>query len=765
MSFDLAAMRAALFSPSRYNRLMTLQPDAQQHYITFRAKASSVLKMLTEERFVPLSDRRLSASQCWSDLTPVLPVDEREMRLQTLQLLQDYRFEETGGYTLYVALRFALVKFTAAQGQMVCSVPLGFLPVVLDRVDGEIGLRRIGRPRPNLFAARVLGQGVEAIPGDSLTWTQEDLAPFGCKLVYETATLGMFDLDRCAIYERTDPARHPYVLQHPAVQQLLLCRADNPWPNVGLLQNPPPFRYYDLLDEAQSLAGQGASLGRDLMIESAPGTGKTRTLKVIVTHAVRNGQSVLFLGGRMSAVRAYLAAMAGISPILDRTLVLGGRVADPEMVARRLGIEAQETVQETLSAYPSQIRFVATTPAMFAMHVPDTWRFDLLVIDEGSLIPLLDALPAVAACRQIVIAGDRQQGRKTPLIYEMADEDTYVRDAPTLMDGAAIGGIPTILLPFHYRSRHPALMAMAATKYYRGRVTLCPSPMESEWFGTAVKQVPGVFDRTRIENRIEAEAVVDEIVRHVESGNGASVGVAAMNWAQAALIQKILDERGIDVSPVTGKESLLITDFENIQGEERDVIILSLMVSHDPSEGEHRYDFGVLTYPDGERRLNVITTRARNLTVAVISFPLSAIPIEVSREHLSLFTHLHYMSRSFSSETRIEEGPLAPVAAHNGWTVRNYRGAYGMYEPRVKWFPVLIYVTGRHSPTADASNLARFRNGRWTVHEITQEQFEAILADETLQREFAEELRKHYQPELPPERQAEGEGPLAHEPA
>ena len=761
MSFDLNAMRGALVNRSWFNRLVTMLPDERQHFITFKAMPADVLATLMTGEWVSLSDRRLTAVSCWRTLKGDLSPEDRALRMETFRILTECTLENTGAYVLSVVLRMALVKRRLPnRGETVCAVPLGLLPVRIDTVNGEPGLRVIGPVEINEMLPEMLGMGVEALPPDPMAWRREDLAPFGVEAILEAASLGFLDVMRSAIRRRTDPARHPHAFADMKVQRLLRGSEGTSWPYRVRSEKPSGFRLTGLLDDAQIAAASLAIAGQDLMIESAPGTGKTRTLTFIVANAIVKGQTILFLGGRMSAIRSFMAVMPTSKEIGDRTLILGGETCDPRTLAARLDVEPCASVSETLMAGLGRFQVLATTPTFFAMHVSERLRFDLLVIDEASLVPLIDALPAVAACEQIVIVGDRHQGHKSPLINEIMSPDRYVSDPPTVMDGAEAARMPTALLPFHYRSRHPALMALANVNFYGGRVTLCPSPMESEWYGTAVRHVPGVYERVTNENRLEAEAVVDEIVRQIASGNGASIGVVAMSGQQAELIQRLFDERGIDASSVTGSESLLITDYDLVQGYERDVIILSLLYAHDPDQGEKLLDYGALTYPRGDRVLNVITTRARNLTVAIASFPLSAIPVGMTREHRALFTYLHSMGRPFFSETTVESGPLDAVAALNGWEVRTYRDAFGMYEPRIGWFPVLVYVTGRYSAMADASNLARFRNGRWTVHEITLERYEAILADEALQCAFAEELRDLYQPEIPKDEEDSEVDPL-----
>lgn len=130
--------------------------------------------------------------------------------------------------------------------------------------------------------------------------------------------------------------------------------------------------------------------------------------------------------------------------------------------------------------------------------------------------------------------------------------------------------------------------------------------------------IDGYYDKGKSrQNRAEAQAVVDEIARRLRSEElrRKSIGVVTFSVVQQALIEDLLSDLFIfhpelETLALESEEPLFIKNLENVQGDERDVILFSVGYGPD-SEGRVSMNFGPLNRIGGERRLNVAVSRAR----------------------------------------------------------------------------------------------------------------------------------------------------------
>jgi len=253
--------------------------------------------------------------------------------------------------------------------------------------------------------------------------------------------------------------------------------------------------------------------------------------------------------------------------------------------------------------------------------------FDIVIFDEASQIPVWDAVGAIARGRQLLVAGDPKQLPPTTFFQKTATDDvdgaaegdgTNVVDLESMLDECLAAGLPRRRLTWHYRSRHESLITFSNHAYYGGDLITFPSPVTRD---QAVSFIPvvGHYDRGASKtNRAEADAIVAEIQRHYldETARKKSVGVVTFNQSQQQLIQRLLDERRRSSEALdralaeTSVEPLFIKNLENVQGDERDVILFS--ITYGPSAGGGvPMNFGPLNQEGGHRRLNVAITRAR----------------------------------------------------------------------------------------------------------------------------------------------------------
>ena len=176
--------------------------------------------------------------------------------------------------------------------------------------------------------------------------------------------------------------------------------------------------------------------------------------------------------------------------------------------------------------------------------------------------------------------------------------------------------MPSKYLSRHYRSRHESLITFSNSNFYNGRLLTFPSCNDAERKVSFIDP-KGVYDygKTRT-NAIEAEAVVDKVLELLKNSDTTpSIGVVAFSKAQSNLIEDILNtklqqekvlQRKLDMA----SEPLFIKNLENVQGDERDIIIFSICYGPDKN-GKVYLNFGPINKIGGERRLNVAVSRAR----------------------------------------------------------------------------------------------------------------------------------------------------------
>jgi hypothetical protein len=258
--------------------------------------------------------------------------------------------------------------------------------------------------------------------------------------------------------------------------------------------------------------------------------------------------------------------------------------------------------------------------------------FDLLVVDEASQIEPVDALGAVARCRQVVVVGDDRQMPPTRFFQRMTGEEeegaaeyedgpVAAREVESILGLANARGVPNVMLRWHYRSRHESLIATSNAEFYDSRLFVLPSPRaRSARLGLSLVRVDGQWEAGAGVNRIEAEAVAQAVLRHARETPGDSLGVAAFSIRQRDAILDAVEalrraepdaEAFFAAHP---HEPFFVKNLENVQGDERDAILISVGYARG-ADGKVAMRFGPLSSDGGERRLNVLITRAKKRCV------------------------------------------------------------------------------------------------------------------------------------------------------
>ena len=245
--------------------------------------------------------------------------------------------------------------------------------------------------------------------------------------------------------------------------------------------------------------------------------------------------------------------------------------------------------------------------------------FDVVVFDEASQLPTCKAIGVIARGEEAVIVGDPKQMPPTSFFTEQIgdDEDYETEDLESILDDCLAISMPQMFLAWHYRSRHESLITFSNKSFYEGRLYTFPSPDDRQSKVTMVS-CGGSFDsgKTRT-NRTEAQAVIDEIKlrAHDPELSKYSVGVVTFNIQQQTLIEDLLDEEAskdtvLEKWAFGSEEPVFIKNLENVQGDERDVILFSVGYGKDET-GKLIMNFGPLNRDGGWRRLNVAVTRSR----------------------------------------------------------------------------------------------------------------------------------------------------------
>ncbi|MCB9409353.1 DUF3320 domain-containing protein [Mycolicibacterium sp.] len=303
--------------------------------------------------------------------------------------------------------------------------------------------------------------------------------------------------------------------------------------------------------------------------------------------------------------------------------------------------------------------------------------FDIVVFDEASQIRVADAIGAMGRAKSVVVVGDSKQMPPTSFAEASAaiDEDEdynpdVVVDEESILSECVQAQVPQQWLSWHYRSQDESLIAFSNFHYYNGNLASFPAPLNADSdHGISLVRVDGHFERagrgkTLRTNRIEAEAIVADIRRRFDEspGRAPSLGVITFNAQQRDLIENLLRDCGDDRIPeaLDAPDGLFVKNLENVQGDERDTILFSVAFSRNDN-GVLPLNFGPLSRPGGERRLNVAVTRARSEVVLYSSFDPSELRAEqttqVGTKHLKAY--LEMAARGV--ETITEGGGRLPV--------------------------------------------------------------------------------------------------------
>ncbi len=284
------------------------------------------------------------------------------------------------------------------------------------------------------------------------------------------------------------------------------------------------------------------------------------------------------------------------------------------------GMGLRKLFEET----PELMKVLAPCMLMSPMTVsqylqPECGLFDLVIFDEASQIPTAEAICSLARGKAVVVVGDPRQLPPTNFFNsQYVDEDNLENeDLESMLDDCLAINMQQRYLSWHYRSKHESLIAFSNATYYDNRLCTFPSPDALSSKVGFVFVEDGVYDRGFTKrNKVEAEALVEEVLRRLTdpAQSKSSIGVVTFSNVQKEYIERKLSseivERRLETVAYEREEPLFVKNLENVQGDERDVILFSVCYGPDKL-GRISLNFGPLNQAGGWRRLNVAVSRAR----------------------------------------------------------------------------------------------------------------------------------------------------------
>ncbi|MFN8534889.1 MAG: DUF3320 domain-containing protein [Dehalococcoidia bacterium] len=260
--------------------------------------------------------------------------------------------------------------------------------------------------------------------------------------------------------------------------------------------------------------------------------------------------------------------------------------------------------------------------------------FDTVIFDEASQVRPADAIGAISRARQVVIVGDTKQLPPSNFfdVSLSSDDDDGDGDdeLPESILSAVLPHLSMKYLAWHYRSRNEALIAFSNVNFYTPdhlRLTTFPTPDAGIWPVEYVHVPDGIYDRGgEKHNRKEAEQLVTRVIEERRRHPEKSFGVVAFSLAQKLAIETECERRIRDdpsLQDILARhededEGFFVKALEEVQGDERDVILFSVGYGPDAA-GKFTMNFGPLNRQGGERRLNVAITRARERNIIFAS--------------------------------------------------------------------------------------------------------------------------------------------------
>ncbi len=463
----------------------------------------------------------------------------------------------------------------------------------------------------------------------------------------------------------------------------------------------------------------------------------------------------------------------------------GGGVAGPlkvlkgEMARKRGHMPIRQLMEKAAPPIQALKPVFMMSPLSVAQFLPPgKLTFDLLVMDEASQIQPVDALGAIARCKQVVVVGDPQQLPPTAFFSKMTgqtdgdDDDgaAKVADIESILGLFTARGLPVRMLRWHYRSRHESLIAISNRQFYENKLVIIPSPFTAQsGLGLRFHHVKdGLFETgTTRTNPVEAKAVARAIIHHARTTPTQSLGIVAFSAPQRKAILEQLELLRRQLTPAEEAffqahptEPFFVKNLENVQGDERDVILISIGYGPTAPGARPPMRFGPVGQEGGERRLNVLISRAKRRCEVFSSMTDEDIDPDFASSRkgvfaLKLFMHFARTGRMTLAETvgrdrhAVFEEQIAQALQARGYQAHQNVGVSGLFvdiavaspdQPDRYLLAVECdgpsYRSAKSARDRDRLRRSVLENQGWIVHHVwsgdwfkrPQEQLERLIA-------------------------------------
>ena len=308
-------------------------------------------------------------------------------------------------------------------------------------------------------------------------------------------------------------------------------------------------------------------------------------------------------------------------------------------------ITVREFVHRSSDALKCYCPCFLMTPSSVADYLPKDVSFDLLIIDEASQMLPEEAVGSILRSKQVVVVGDPKQMPPMRYMQSTLKEDEDTDDGPneSILDKAMLAFKHFRRLSYHYRSEDESLIRFSNNEFYENDLMTVPNLKHDEEYGVHHVHAGGVYNSgnanwvsveedgqmaswspSKNPNPIEADRLVEIIEEEIRTRPNWSIGVAVMNLKQAIRVEELfqakIDNTILDYLNRWKKtpEYFFIKNLENVQGDERDTIIIATVYGKN-KEGKMFQRFGPINLEKGENRINVLVTRAKKRVVVCTS--------------------------------------------------------------------------------------------------------------------------------------------------
>ncbi|MFI1694852.1 DUF3320 domain-containing protein [Streptomyces bobili] len=395
-----------------------------------------------------------------------------------------------------------------------------------------------------------------------------------------------------------------------------------------------------------------------------------------------------------------------------RTSVGQAAVLRRESEKQRRHMPVRHLLQQTRDVVRLVKPCFMMSPLTVSQFLPPDFEFDVVVFDEASQVLPQDAVNSVYRGKALIVAGDQKQLPPTSFFSAAGDSDDgdeWDEDATdgfeSILDMCKASGVLRGLpLRWHYRSRHENLIAFSNHDFYDNSMVTFPGALEQgPDIGVEFIKADGVYDRGgSSDNPLEAAKVAQRVIHHFDTRPEHTLGVVALSKAQAEAIEEAVQKAraarpDLDHHFTEGRlDGFFVKNLETVQGDERDVIILSIGYGPD-HRGKLLSTFGPINREGGWRRLNVAVTRARRRMEVVASFHGGDLPDSGNKSVQHLKRYLQYAQHGPAIlQTEAADPDAAPESPFEEAVIDVLRGWGYEVQPQVGVAGFRIDMAVRH---------------------------------------------------------------------